>query len=396
MTASILPVPLPADAVPGIYVHVPFCRHICPYCDFNTYAGQQSLIPDYVDALLSEMERTADSLRVEGNAPSLFFGGGTPSLLTPEQVERIVTAASRLFRLDSAAEVTLEANPENLTADYLSAIRYAGVNRLSLGVQSQQRAGLRVLGRGHAAFQADTAHAAARDAGFDNISLDFIFGWPGQSPEDWEADLRAILDWNPEHVSLYSLIVEPGTPMHSAVTRGILQPADDDTVADFYERAAELLGAAGWEHYEVANWARSPRWRSRHNQLYWQGGAYHGFGAGAHGTLGTVRHSNILLPATYIAAVREGRLPRAVTETLDAPIQMGETMMLGLRLLIDGVSDRDFAARHGVSLREQYAPVITRFVDTGLLEWVGPDQDRLRLTARGTLLANDVCAAFLA
>jgi oxygen-independent coproporphyrinogen-3 oxidase len=421
-----LPVPLPADVPPGLYVHIPFCRHICPYCDFNTYAGQERLIPDYVDALVAEMrmaaaltpqpplptlgegepgaERACSSFGspspkvgrggwgVRAAAPTLFLGGGTPSLLSAEQVARVVDAARALFGLRADAEVTLEANPESLSAAWLRDVRAAGVNRLSIGVQSRQRAGLRVLGRGHTAAGADLALDLARGAGFANVSLDLIFGWPGQTPDDWEADLQAILRWNPEHVSLYSLIVEPGTPMHDAVRRGILSPPDDDTVAGFYERAVDVLGGAGWEHYEIANWARAPRYRSRHNQLYWQNGAYHGFGAGAHGTIGGVRSSNLLLPARYVAAVRAGTRPVAVTEQLAPETQMGETMMLGLRLLQDGVSPADFAVRHGIGLRDCYASQIARFSDLGLLEWQG---DRLRLTPRGALLANEVCAAFL-
>ena len=388
---STLPVPLPADAPPGIYIHVPFCRHICPYCDFNTYAGQEGVIPAYVEALLTEL-RLAGRLHPTHNAPTLFFGGGTPSLLPAEAVARIIEAARAELGLHGDAEVTLEANPETLTIHYLRELRAAGVNRLSLGIQSQQRAGLRVLGRGHKSLEAGQAFEAARAAGFDNISLDFIFGWPGQTLDMWVSDLRTLLEWAPEHVSLYSLIVEPGTPMHAAVRRGVLTVVDDDTVADFYELAVATLGAAGWEHYEIANWAREPRYRSRHNQLYWQNGAYHGLGAGAHGHLGTTRASNLLRPETYIAAVRAGTLPRALSEELAPETALGETMMLGLRLLRDGVSLRDVAARHGIDPRERYAPVIARFSDLGLLVlW----DERLLLTARGALLANDVCAAFL-
>jgi oxygen-independent coproporphyrinogen-3 oxidase len=392
ITATTLPVPLPADAPPGLYVHVPFCRHICPYCDFNTYAGQDQLIPDYVAAVIEEM-RIAAAGQPAGRAPTLFFGGGTPSLLTAEQVGSVVSAARDLFGLADAAEVTLEANPESLDTGYPAGLREAGVNRLSIGVQSQQRAGLRVLGRGHTAQRAESALLAAREAGFDNVSLDFIFGWPGQTDADWQADLDQILAWQPEHVSLYSLIVEPGTPMHSAVDRGILRALDDDATADYYERAVDALAGAGWQHYEIANWAREPCYRSRHNQLYWQAGPYHGFGAGAHGTIGGVRASNLLLPARYISVVREGRRPLAVSETLSPETAMGETMMLGLRLLVDGVSASAFAARHGQSLIDRYAAEINRFTAIGLLEWHTPD--RLRLTERGALLANDVSAAFL-
>lgn len=387
-----LHVPLPPGAPAGIYVHIPFCKYICPYCDFNVYAGQEDLIPAYVDALLAEMRLARDVHPMTAAAPTLFIGGGTPSLLPAAEIARIVDGARRILNLAPDAEVTMESNPEPLDHAYLSDVRAAGVNRLSLGVQSRQKAGLKVLGRAHRAYQSDEAFETAREAGFDNVSLDFIFGWPGQTVEDWRDDLRTILQWNPEHVSLYSLIVEPGTPMERAVERGILQPVDDDGAADLYELAVETLGEAGWEHYEIANWARAPGLRSRHNQLYWQNGEYFGIGAGAHGHLAGRRASNIRLPGRYIDAARAGQLPVATSEQIDPATAMGETMMLGLRLLVDGVSQADFESRHGHDLRQHYGATIDRFVELGLLQWTG---ERLRLTPHGMLVANDVCAEFL-
>ncbi|RIK45394.1 MAG: coproporphyrinogen III oxidase [Chloroflexi bacterium] len=392
---TLLHVPLPADAPPGVYVHVPFCRHICPYCDFNTYSGQEALVPRYVAALLEEMRLLvrAEPERAGRGAPTLFFGGGTPSLLPAADVARLIEGSRAHFGLRTDAEVTLEANPESVDAAYLEGIRAAGVNRLSLGVQSQRRAGLRVLGRGHKSLEAGQAFMAAREAGFENISLDFIYGWPGQTADDWEADLATLLEWQPEHVSLYALIVEPGTPLHAAVQRGILTPVEDDRVADFHERALEVLAAAGWEHYEIANWAREPRYRSRHNQLYWQNSDYFGLGAGAHFHHGNLRGGNLLLPAAYCTAVERGELPRMATETLSADTALGESLMLGLRLLVDGVGADDIRARHGVDLAATYAAEIARFTALSLLEWHAGS--RLRLTPRGALLANEVCAAFL-
>ena len=387
-----IPVPVARDAPAGIYVHVPFCAHICPYCDFNTYSGQEALIPAYVDALIAEMRLTRERIELSGGAPTLFFGGGTPSLLSPDQIGLVIQAARDMCGLAGNAEITIEANPESVDGEYLQALRATGVNRLSLGIQSQRRAGLQVLGRGHKAIEAGSAYQAARDAGFNNISLDFIFGWPGQTAEDWDADLATILEWQPEHVSLYSLIVEPSTPMASAVQRGILTVVDDDAVADFYEQAAAKLGGAGWQHYEIANWARESGLRSRHNLIYWQNGHYFGFGAGAHSHLGTLRGSNVRLTASYIEAIQAGRRPLAMAETIDPATEMGETMMLGLRLLVDGVSASDFERRHGVSMTARYAAQITRFIEIGMLTWRG---ERLRLTEKGMLLANDVCGEFL-
>lgn len=391
-SASIVPVPVARAAPAGIYVHVPFCAHICPYCDFNTYSGQEALIPAYVDALIEEMRLTRERVEITGAAPTLFLGGGTPSLLPPAAIGRLIQAAREMYDLAGDAEITIEANPESVDGEYLRSLRATGVNRLSLGIQSQRRAGLQVLGRGHKAIEAGSAYQAAREAGFDNISLDFIFGWPGQTVEDWDADLDTILEWQPEHVSLYSLIVEPTTPMASAVQRGILTVVDDDTVADFYEQAAERLGGAGWQHYEIANWARKPELRSRHNLIYWQNGHYFGFGAGAHSYLDRLRGSNARLTSRYIETMQAGRRPLEMAETIDSATEMGESMMLGLRLLIDGVSASDFEHRHGESMTGRYETQIRRFVEIGMLFWEG---ERLRLTDAGMLLANDICGEFL-
>ena len=232
----------------------------------------------------------------------------------------------------------------------------------------------------------------ARRAGFDNLSLDLIFGWPGQSLDQWRSDLETIGSLPIEHCSLYSLIVEPGTPMADAVTRGVLTVLDDDTAADLYETAMDSLASAGWTHYEIANWARQPEFASRHNLVYWRNGAYPAFGAGAHGRIGSERFMNHLKPLTYIEAVESGASPHSNTEFLGRELQMGETMMLGLRLLEEGVSAEAFELRHGVTLRDRFGQQIDELTGFGLLDW---DGSRLRLTPRGTLLANDVCSRFL-
>ncbi len=249
--------PSPPGAPLGLYLHVPFCAHVCPYCDFNTYAGQEALIPRYVAAL--ERDVAAQGRMLDGRAAqTIFFGGGTPSLLPAEAIGRLIRACREAFAVAADAEVTLEANPNSVDEAYFAGLREAGVNRLSIGVQTLHRRGLRVLGRQHEASDAESALRAARAAGFDNLSLDLIFGWPGQTLDDWRSDLEIVLGWEgaPEHLSLYSLIVEPGTPMADAVTRGILTVLNDDATADLYEAAMELLAGAGWEHYEVANFCR--------------------------------------------------------------------------------------------------------------------------------------------
>ncbi len=379
--------PLPNEAPVGIYLHIPFCRHICPYCDFNTYRGLDALIPRYVDALIRDIASHPPM-----PAQTVYFGGGTPSLLTPVQIGRILDACRASFDLDPNAEITLEANPNGVDIAWFEGVRATGVNRLSIGAQTFDRKGLRVLGRQHEAADVISALDAARTGGFDNLSLDLIFGWPGQTLDQWRRDLETIASLPIEHCSLYSLIVEPGTPMADAVTRGVLTVLDDDTSADLYETAMGTLATAGWAHYEIANWARQPEFASRHNLVYWRNGAYAAFGAGAHGRIGAERFMNHLRPLTYIEAVESGTSPHSNTEHLSSKLQIGETMMLGLRLLEEGVSGSAFAERHGVALHDHFGPQIEELSGLGLLDWDGA---HLRLTPRGTLLANDVCVRFL-
>jgi oxygen-independent coproporphyrinogen-3 oxidase len=392
----LLDAPAEVDDRFGIYIHIPFCTHICPYCDFNTYAGQATRIPAYVEAVCRETTHWA--AQFEGRfAASIFIGGGTPSLLDSHQIRAILAACSSDFALAPDAEVTIEANPNNLDERYCSGLLDAGVNRLSIGAQTLNRRGLRVLGRLHEAEHVTRAVAAARQAGLENVSLDFIYGWPGQTIDQWRTDLNQVLAGEaggrpPDHLSLYGLIVEPGTPMADAVKRGILSPVDDDTAADFHELAMAMLADAGWIHYEIANWAPSPDKTSRHNAVYWRNGDYAGIGAGAHGHVRGRRTMNQPSPGRYIASLQSGKPVVTNVEVIGERTAMGETMMLGLRLLEDGVSVPSFARRHGVSLFEQFEPQIARLTSIGLLE---ADDERVRLSKRGALLANMVCAEFL-
>lgn len=378
----------------GVYVHVPFCAHICPYCDFNTYAGQNHLIGPYVAAVRADI--AAESRRIgRREVCSIFFGGGTPSLVPADGIGAILRTIHNCFTVLPGAEVTLEANPNGLRLEYLTDLREAGVNRLSIGLQTTDRRGLRTLGRQHEAVEAERAVELAVRAGFERISLDLIFGWPGQTAESWRLDLDTVLGWSGgavEHLSLYSLIVEPGTPMADAVARGILTPLDDDSAADLYEIAMEHLDTASFLHYEVANWGRTESAISIHNRVYWRNGEYLGIGAGAHGRIGDVRTMRHLLPATYIAALKRGGAPVSNSELLSEEVQRGETMMLGLRLLREGIGFAQFHARHGVSLDEAFGPQIESLTSTGLLV---RDERGVRLSNRGLLLANDVCAEFV-
>lgn len=386
--------PLATDAPIGVYIHVPFCAHICPYCDFTTYAGKDNLIPAYVDAVVREIELRAGEA---GNRPAatVYIGGGTPSLLSPAQIDRILTAVRSHLDVLPGAEITMEANPNNLIEPDLAGYLRAGVNRLSIGAQTLDRRGLRTLGRQHEAVDVLTSLRAARRAGFERINLDFIFGWPGQSRESWQRDLQQLIDLGnegPDHLSLYSLIIEPGTPYADAAARGILHMPDDDATADLYEDAIAMLGAAGWDHYEIANWCREPNGYSRHNAIYWQHGDYLGIGAGAFGTMNGNRVMNQLLPERYINDLASGTLPHSNTETLDESTALGETMMLGLRLLNDGVDAAAFALRHGIALDEAFGEQIARMREFGMVETTATG---IRLTTRGMMLANSVVAEFL-
>jgi len=384
----------------GIYLHIPFCGHICSYCDFNTYAGQESLIPRYVDAMEREIARQSALL---GGPPAatVYIGGGTPSLLTPEQIGRLVAACRAGFAVLPDAEIGMEANPNSLDEARAAGYLGAGVNRLSMGVQTQHRRGLRVLGRQHEASDAASAFTAARRAGFTDINLDLIFGWPGQTLDIWREDLETLLGWpgaptgsgiGPDHFSLYSLIVEPGTPMAEAVTRGVFTVPDDDASADLYEAAIDRLADAGFVHYEVANWSRDADHASRHNVNYWQNGDFAGIGAGAFGTLRGQRIMQHLRPLAFIEAVEHGLPPVSNTETIDPATAMSETMLLGLRLLRSGVDADAFEQRHGCSLNRAFGDVIDLAVERRLIERT---IHAIRLTHQGLMLSNDVTAEFV-
>ncbi len=393
----------------ALYIHIPFCLRRCTYCDFNTYAGLLPLRAAYVEALEQEAfiwEERHPDLQVA----TLYFGGGTPSLLSPASVARLVNVAHARFALPADAEVTLEANPGTVDAESLRALRQAGVNRLSLGVQSSHRDELALLGRIHSWAEAVSAVAAARRAGFTNLSLDLIFGLPGQSLSRWENTVERVLALQPEHLSLYALKLEPGTPLAERVTAGELPSPDPDLMADMYERAGELLQRAGFWQYEISNWARGgtpppeiwavppagqseqlSAWVAHHNLIYWRNTSWVGWGAGAYSWFQGRRWSNPAHPRAYIAAVGSGELRRVAEERIPPALEMGETLMMGLRLA-EGVTAHRFRVRFGSELSAQYGDVIARFVRLGLLSW---DERRLRLTRAGRLLGNQVFAAFL-
>jgi oxygen-independent coproporphyrinogen-3 oxidase len=312
----------PRMASYALYLHIPFCRRRCSYCDFNTYTTLGGLQEAYTAALAREIRQVGALARAAGDdapgAHTIFFGGGTPSLLSPRQVETILTAAREAFAVAPEAEITMEANPGTVDEAYLSAVRALGVNRLSYGVQSALPGELALLGREHDFDQAVAAVGLARAAGFDNLNLDLIYGLPGQSVADWRRTLAAVLPLagvtsGVTHISLYCLTIEPGTPMHRWLHDGTIRPPDPDVAADQYELAGHELARAGFGHYEISNWALPGR-ECRHNLVYWRNEPYLGLGAGAHGMAGGYRYQVVRQPRAYIRRVGmtdDGRPPTA-------------------------------------------------------------------------------------
>jgi oxygen-independent coproporphyrinogen-3 oxidase len=385
----------------SLYCHIPFCRHRCAYCDFNTYARMEERIPAYTAALCAEIDQVSSAAGDRLAAHTVFFGGGTPSLLSAAQVGGILGALRAGFDLDAAAEITLEANPGTVTPEWLRGVNALGVNRLSLGMQSADRGELRFLERQHGPREVEQAVGWAREAGIANLSLDLIFGLPGQRLASWEASLRSALALDPEHLSLYSLTIEEGTPLHRRVERGLVNEPDNDTAADMYEAAMATLESAGYQQYEISNWAKPGR-ECRHNLQYWLNRPYLGFGAGAHGFAAEVRTANLKGVRAYIQAVADrsaGVFPRgAALETaleIDPVTEMGEMMMVGLRLTARGVRADDFHRRFGLDLAATYAEPIERLGRQGLLEWADGVGSALRLTRRGRLFGNRVFREFI-
>ncbi|HEX6129316.1 MAG TPA: radical SAM family heme chaperone HemW [Candidatus Limnocylindria bacterium] len=389
---------MPGDALrpPGshhLYVHVPFCRLVCAYCDFVTVGGRAADIPRYVEALLAELAMRPSAGRLE----TIYFGGGTPSLLPASAVERLLLAAGAHWASEPR-EVTLEANPSARESPDWAGLRSAGVNRISLGVQSLRDSDLRALARGHTGAEARVAFAAAREAGIDNVSIDLIYGIPGQGLGDWRAGLRAALALDPDHVSLYALQLalapdEWAAPPRTGALRWrakMAQSQDDELAAAQYRAAEEVLDAAGYAHYELSSWTRPGR-ESRHNAAYWARRPYTGIGAGAHSYDGAAQRSwNQRDLDAYLSAVESGRPPRAGGEELDEPTRAFEAVALGLRR-VDGLSRGAFAAEFGRDPLDLYPEAVSRGAAAGLLE---VDLDALRLSAAGRLLANEALIGF--
>lgn len=375
----------------GIYIHVPFCRSRCSYCDFATGAFEEALAERYVGALAREVE-SFDSRGALAEVDTVYFGGGTPSLLTPAQVARMLAAVRSRFEVEEGAEVTLEMNPGTVTPERLRALREAGVNRASFGAQTFDDGELKQLGRTHTAEETRQTFARLRAAGFDNVSFDLIAGLPRQTLRAWERNLEEALALRPEHLSLYLLEVHEGTPLAEQIRQGRYATPDPDLAAEMYRSLVGRARAAGYEQYEISNFCLPGR-ESRHNLKYWTGAPFYGFGNSAHSFDGRrARWANERDARAYVKLIEEEGGAVVSREELDERGAGAEALFLGLRLLSKGVDLAEHRARFRIDVRADYAADLARFDEAGLIEL---DGDVLRLTPAGALLSNEVFAAFV-
>ncbi len=404
----------------SLYFHIPFCTHRCAYCDFNTYAGQEELIPAYVEALCKEVDfvgSVVEGIKEKGERKvhTIFFGGGTPSLLTPKQFDLIFRSIRRNFNLMEDVEITIEANPGTVSISELLDLRSIGINRISYGVQSANPNELRMLERAHNFFDVIEAVTCTRKAGFDNLNLDLIYGLPEQTLQSWRSTVQRILALHPEHISAYALTLEHGTPFGRWATRGLLPIPDPDLAAEMYEWLSDTLEMSGYLQYEISNWAKEggpstlnpyplpPAFACRHNIQYWRSLPYLAFGAGAHGYARGYRYSNVLRIKTYVERLSNIDPRTSLSEFPRSPVvvnvhqqspqdDLSDYMINNLRLVRAGVSEQDFQARFGKGLMDVYPVELQELVHVGLLEW---HENSIRLTRRGRLLGNQVFLRFV-
>jgi oxygen-independent coproporphyrinogen-3 oxidase len=371
----------------ALYVHLPFCRRKCRYCSFISYEGRTLDIPLYLNALENEMHQRSNGER----AQTIYLGGGTPTLLPAGSVTILLSTIKGVFDVDPSAEISMEANPGTVNEGYLAEIRRAGVNRLSLGVQSFKDIELQMLGRIHTAAEAKAAIGYARRAGFDNLNLDLIYGLPGQTINDWRFSLEEALALKPEHLSLYALTLEHETPLQTLIDDGTLPEVDADLAADQYELAEQLLAKHGYDHYEISNWAL-PGYECRHNLVYWHNLPYLGIGVAAHSCFGGHRMANSNSLDKYLADFT-GKSPwkPEMDEEISPALELAETVILGLRLG-EGITKETVNSRFGIDIIERFRPQIEEMTGAGLLE---QSDGHLRLTPHGRLLSNEVFWRFL-
>ncbi len=370
----------------GIYVHIPFCQRKCAYCDFYSLTDL-TLRQPFVDSLLQEMALvTSDEVRSD----TLYFGGGTPSVLTQQQIETIMQQAKDLFTLTPDAEITMEVNPGTVTQDYLNFMRQIGINRINIGVQSFSHNILEFLGRIHSPGHATQVIQQARKAGFDNVGLDLIFGIPGQDASTWQDDLKTALVFAPEHLSCYILSIENGTHLDQMRKSKAFEPAPEQHIADLFCITQQILKDAGYEQYEISNYARidngEKAWRSRHNQKYWSFAPYTGLGPGAHSYRAPLRYWNVRDVGLYSAALAKGRLPIQESEKTTTEQQITEAIYLGLRTC-DGIDIAHFEKLFQIDFNQQYGDTLKTLYEENL---VIVDNSRCALTSKGMLFHNSI------
>ncbi len=391
----------------SLYLHIPYCEAQCIYCDFNTYVGREGQFAAYVDALCREIAEAPAQLATLGGQPpnqqstisnlqsrpvqTIFFGGGTPTVLDAKQLAAILDTVRATYNVAADAEISTEANPGTVTEAMLRDLRAVGFNRLSMGAQSLDDAMLVTLGRHHNAREIGEAVQMARAAGFANLSLDFIFGLPGQTQQHWQQDLEGAIALDVPHLSVYSLIVEQGTPLARFIKQGRMAVPDDDAAGAMYDWTRQRLEVAGYGQYEISNWAKSPAYECEHNKAYWRNTDWLAFGPGAHGHLAGMRYHHILAPTAYIKRISDGK-STIKQETLDLRGQAGETMMLGLRMLREGVDLARFRDRYGVPPAHFFASELDWLANNRLIE---RDTARIILTERAVPVANEVFVKFV-
>ena len=372
----------------GLYVHIPFCSSRCSYCDFATGLYQSELAERYVQGLINEIRASQYAGEI---VDTIYFGGGTPSLLAPAQLERILASLYESFEITGEPETTIEINPGSATPEKLRAFRSLGVNRASFGAQTFDDSELAKLGRSHNSADTLRTFAHLRDAGFANISFDLIAGLPGQTLEGWQRNIKQALELAPEHLSFYLLEVHSGTPLAEHIRRGIQPQPDDDLAGVMYEWMLEQAVEAGYEHYEISNLCL-PGFHSRHNVKYWTAAPYYGFGCSSHSYDGGARRwSNQRDVLKYVEMVESGVSPVVEEQQLEQTDVRAEALFLGMRLM-QGVDLRRYRESFGVDLRDEHADDLDRFCKAGLIELNG---DLIRLTRTGALLSNEVFAAFV-
>ncbi len=383
----------------SVYIHIPFCKTRCNYCDFNTFTGMESFIAPYLASVKEEIRNCVISMEINQPVHSIYLGGGTPSLLSPEQIRELIQTVRDHFFVTRDAEITMEMNPGDLLPEKTMKLRSTGVNRVSLGMQSANNEELKCMGRRHSVEQTLDTYHRLREAGFDNINLDLIFGYPGQTMESWRYSLEKAMELEPDHISLYALSVEKGTPLESQILSGSLKALPDDTIADMYDSACEMMKEHRYIHYEISNWSRTHQTESRHNKQYWYIEPYLGFGSGAHSYFSHVRIKNVSSIEEYIERINfnrpwENTYPAAEEIiALSELTEMKDVVIFGLRLLQEGVNPTKFKERFGLNLEDIFHYQLKKLLANGYVYY--NQEGNLVLNEKYAFVSNQIFLQFV-